>query len=156
MHRVTCHHATDSVKVDVMHRRWSFCHLHLHLRAEFKVRIGTTSISQMLVDSHRLRFHSDRRAQSVQQQLPVTMSCPSRLQLALQETIKSDDGVEMYTGRAVRRQHLRMLRKQVRSIVFFMAMIEIIRVGAADIVYKGAHGTKARGPEDYGVRPLLY
>lgn len=80
------------------------------------------------------------------------MPCPQRFSAALQETMTTEDGVKMYTWRAVRRQQLRKLRKQTRSIVFFMALIEVLRVGAADIVYGGKHGTHARGAEDYGVR----
>lgn len=81
------------------------------------------------------------------------MPCPQRFTAALQETETTVDGVKMYTWRAVRRQQLRKLRKQTRSLVFFMAMVELTRVTAIDLVYQGAHGTKAPGPEDYGVCP---
>jgi len=97
----------------------------------------------MHVDSHRLRFHNDTS--------PTKMPCPRRSQAALQETITTEDGVKMYTSRAVRRQYLSKLGKQTQTIVFFMALIEVLRVGVTDIVYAGKHGTKAPGPEDYGV-----
>lgn len=108
-------------------------------------------LNSMHVDSHRLRFRIDSNRTS-------NMPCPQRFQAALQETVTTEDGVKMYTWRAVRRQHLRMLRKQTRTIVFFMALIEALRVGVVDIVYAGHNGTKAPGPEDYGVcwqRPML-
>ncbi|KAK5071119.1 hypothetical protein LTS08_000245 [Lithohypha guttulata] len=79
------------------------------------------------------------------------MPCPNRFAAALQETVTTEDGVKMYTWRAVRRQHLRMLRKQTRTIVFFMAMIEILRAGVGNMVYGGKHGTQAAGAEDYGI-----
>lgn len=104
----------------------------------------------MHIDSHRLRFNPEDSRKPLS-----TMPCPRRVSAALQKTITSEDGVEMYTWRAVRRQQLRKLRKQTRSIVFFMALLEALRVGAADIVYGGKHGTKERGPEDYGVCSAL-
>ncbi|EXJ88218.1 hypothetical protein A1O1_05148 [Capronia coronata CBS 617.96] len=51
----------------------------------------------------------------------------------------------------IRRQNLRMMRKQVRSIVLLMALIEAIRVGPVQIVYAGRQGYPAPGPEDYGI-----
>ena len=103
----------------------------------------------MHIDSHRLRFHPQPNSS-----IPwptVTMPCPRRFAAALQETETTEDGIKMYTWRAVRRQHLQMLRKQTRVIVFFMALIEILRVGAVDMVYRGKHDTLAPGPEDFGV-----
>jgi len=82
------------------------------------------------------------------------MPCPKRFQAALQETETTEDGIQVYTWRAVRRQHLRALRKQTRSIVFFMALIEILRVGVVDMVYAGKHDTTPPGPEEYGVSSL--
>ena len=79
------------------------------------------------------------------------MPCPRAFAAALHETITTEDGVEMYTWRAVRRQQLGKMRKQIRSVVICMAWIEILRVGPADMVYGGKHGTHERGPEDYGV-----
>ncbi|KAK5092179.1 hypothetical protein LTR70_005834 [Exophiala xenobiotica] len=79
------------------------------------------------------------------------MPCRKRFQAALQETETTEDGVKMYTWRAVRRQHLRALRKQTRTIVFFMVLIEILRVGVVDMVYAGKHDTRAPGPEEYGI-----
>lgn len=84
------------------------------------------------------------------------MPCPKRFAAALQETETLQDGTRMYTWRAVRRQQLQKLRKQTRLIVLFMALIEIMRVGVIDLVYQGKHGTKAPGPEDYGVGYVLY
>jgi len=100
----------------------------------------------MHIDSHRLRFQIDKTPRRA-----ATMPCRKRFQAALQETETTEDGVKMYTWRAVRRQHLRALRKQTRTIVFFMALIEILRVGVVDMVYAGKHDTKAPGPEEYGV-----
>lgn len=62
-----------------------------------------------------------------------------------------EDGVMMYTWRAVRKQQLRKMRKQITSVVICMAWMEMLRVGPADMVYGGKHGTHERGPEDYGV-----
>ena len=102
----------------------------------------------MHIDSHRLRFNPEdtRKRRST-----LAMPCPKRFAAGLQETLTTENGVKMYTWRAVRRQQLRKLRKQTKSIVFFMALMEVLRVGAADIVYGGKHETHARGPEDYGV-----
>lgn len=108
------------------------------------------SLSSMHLDSHRLRFSVDRTSRST-----TKMYCSKRIQAALQETETSEDGVKMYTWRAVRMQHLRALRKQTRTIVFFTALIEILRVGVVDMVYAGKHDTKAPGPEEYGVCPAL-
>lgn len=110
-----------------------------------KLHLLYISYNLMRFDSHRLRFQTD----SIQ--LSTKMPCPKRFAAALKETTTNEDGVKMYTWRAVRRQHLRMLRKQTRTIVLFMAIIEILRVGAPDIVYGGKHGTNAPGTEDYGV-----
>ncbi|EXJ87022.1 hypothetical protein A1O3_03979 [Capronia epimyces CBS 606.96] len=51
----------------------------------------------------------------------------------------------------IRRHHLRMMRKQVRSIVLLMALIEAIRVGPVQMVYAGRQGYAAPGPEDFGI-----
>lgn len=107
----------------------------------------------MRLDSHRLRFqpHSETPVHYQTATTTATMPCPNRFAAALQETVTTEDGVKMYTWRAVRRQHLRMLRKQTRTIVLFMAMIEILRAGVGNMVYGGKHGTQAAGAEDYGV-----
>ncbi|KAG9796128.1 hypothetical protein KCU88_g107, partial [Aureobasidium melanogenum] len=51
----------------------------------------------------------------------------------------------------IRRRNLRMMRKQVRTIVLLMALIEVIRIGPVDIVFAGREGQSARGPEDFGI-----
>ncbi|KAL2413622.1 hypothetical protein ABEF95_003827 [Exophiala dermatitidis] len=51
----------------------------------------------------------------------------------------------------IRRRNLRMMRKQVRTIVLLMALIEVIRIGPVDIVFAGREGQPARRPEDFGI-----
>lgn len=114
----------------------------------------------MLLDSHRLRFHPDRIVTTSSISRPreetlATMPCSKRFAAALEETETTPDGVRMYTWRAVRRQQLRDLRQPVRWVVFFMALIEVQRVGLTNIIFQGKHDTKAAGPEDYGVRLQL-
>lgn len=121
----------------------------------------------MHVDSHRLRFHPDPTITTTTAPTSTlqphsyppnyndptaTMPCSARYAAALEETELTPDGIKMYTWRAVRRQQLRKLRQPVRWIVLFMALLEIACVSNVfDLVYQGRHGSKAPGPEDYGV-----
>lgn len=73
----------------------------------------------------------------------------------MNEVETNTEGVKMHTWRAVRRRNLRMLRKQTRSIVLLMALMEAMRVGPVQIVFAGKDGYPAKGPEDYGVRRKL-
>jgi hypothetical protein len=43
------------------------------------------------------------------------------------------------------------MRKQVRSVVLFLALTEAIRHGPADLVYAGKHGYPAPSADDFGV-----
>ncbi|KEF59541.1 uncharacterized protein A1O9_04385, partial [Exophiala aquamarina CBS 119918] len=53
--------------------------------------------------------------------------------------------------KTVRRYHLRKMRKQVRSVVLFMALMEALRVGPIQLVYAGKQGYPEPGPEDFGI-----
>lgn len=73
----------------------------------------------------------------------------------MNETEMTVDGVKMHTWRAVRKQQMRKLRKQTRSIVLFMALTEAMRVGPVQIAMAGQEGYPKPGPKDYGVCRLL-
>lgn len=102
----------------------------------------------MQLDSHR-------------RQLSITMPCPwsRRCNAASDNGIRLTDALPSPTSapdvedwKTVRRHHLRRMRKQVRSIVLFMALMEALRVGPIQLVYAGKHGYPEAGPEDFGVR----
>lgn len=59
--------------------------------------------------------------------------------------------------KTVRRFHLRMMRKQIRSVVLMMALMEALRHGPLQLAYTGKRGFPEPGPEDFGVcvDPLL-
>jgi len=102
----------------------------------------------MQLDSHR-------------RQLSITMPCPwsRRCRAAANNNgLISSDALPSPTAapdvmewKSVRRYHLRMMRKQVRTIVLFMALMEALRVGPLQLVYAGKHGYPEPGPEDFGV-----
>lgn len=102
----------------------------------------------MQLDSHR-------------RQLSITMPCPwSRPCNAASNNniIHPNDALPSPTTapdvedwKTVRRYHLRLMRKQVRSVVMFMALMEALRVGPVELVYAGKRGYPESGPEDFGV-----
>jgi hypothetical protein len=105
----------------------------------------------MQLDSHR-------------RQLSITMPCPwsRRCNAASNNPITSTDALPSPTSapdvedwKSVRRYHLRMMRKQVRSVVLFMALMEALRVGPIQLVYAGKQGYPEPGPEDFGVCPAM-
>jgi len=61
----------------------------------------------------------------------------------------TSSGVEDW--KRIRRYNLRMMRKQVRSIVLLMALMEAMRVGPMQIVYAGRQGYPPPGDEDFGI-----
>lgn len=101
----------------------------------------------MQLDSHR-------------RQLSITMPCPwsRRCNAATNNGLTPTDALPSPTSapdvqdwKTVRRYHLRMMRKQVRSVVLFMALMEALRVGPIQLVYAGKQGYPEPGPEDFGV-----
>ena len=50
-----------------------------------------------------------------------------------------------------RRENLRVMRKQTRTVVFLMALMEALRVGPAQLVFAGKEGYDAPGPNDFGI-----
>jgi hypothetical protein len=57
--------------------------------------------------------------------------------------------------KTIRKYHLRRMRKQIRSVVLLMALMEAVRVGPLKLVYAGREGFPAPGEDDFGVRLQL-
>ena len=64
---------------------------------------------------------------------------------------------DVETWKDIRRFNLRKMRKQVRSVVLFMALMEAIRVGPVQIVFAGKEGYDYPAPaqDDFGVSITL-
>ena len=102
----------------------------------------------MQLDSHR-------------RQLSITMPCPwsrpcnaasnNNITLPNDALPSPTSAPDVEDWKTVRRYHLRLMRKQVRSVVMFMALMEALRVGPVELVYAGKRGYPEAGPEDFGV-----
>lgn len=53
--------------------------------------------------------------------------------------------------RFIRRSNLMMMRKQVRSVVLLMALMEAMRVGPMQLIFAGKEGYPAKGEDDFGI-----
>lgn len=98
----------------------------------------------MQLDSHR-------------RQVSLTMPCrwSRRCGAAATNALPSPTSApDVEDWRTVRRYHLRMMRKQVRSIVLLMALCEALRIGPIQLVYAGTHGYAEKAQDDFGVRGL--
>ncbi|KIV89740.1 hypothetical protein PV10_07120 [Exophiala mesophila] len=102
----------------------------------------------MQLDSHRcqpsfaeMHFPLFRRCGA----LPTATSTPHD---ALPAT---DPNGPVEDWQTVRRFHFRMMRKQVRSVIFMMALMEALRHGPLQLAYSGKHGYPQPGPEDFGI-----
>lgn len=105
----------------------------------------------MQLDSHR-------------RQLSITMPCPWTRRCRAANTAcaaaptttdvlpSPTSAPDVEDWKRIRRHNLRMMRKQVRSIILLMALMEAMRVGPIQIVYAGRHGYPAPAEDDYGVR----
>jgi hypothetical protein len=122
----------------------SFLFVNLTCSSASVYTLFNLSFNPMQLDSHR-------------RQLSLTMPCrrwhraPTAYQVNDLPQPSSTPDVE--TWRDIRKYNLRMMRKQVRSVVFFMALLEAIRVGPVQIVFAGKDGYSYPAPakDDFGV-----
>lgn len=98
----------------------------------------------MQLDSHRSRLRN----------LSLTMPCrwSRRCQATPVEPLNMDDNEpKVQHWRVERRYNLMSMRRQVRSIVLFMALLEALRIGPVQIVFAGQGDFPARTENDFGI-----
>ena len=105
----------------------------------------------MQLDSHRRQLSI-----STPIAIPTSVTMPCRWSnrcqaAAITEDASADGDKEVEHWRHVRRYNLRMMRKQVRTIILFMALMEAIRIGPVQMVFAGKEGYPAAGEDDFGV-----
>lgn len=143
--------------------------LFVFILAKSQSRRSISSLCPSSVVSSPMQIDSHRRQPSISEFESVKMppSCPwsSRCgnngngtsNTAVDNTLPSpSSSPDVESWQLIRRRNLRMMRKQVRTIVLLMALIEVIRIGPVDIVFAGREGQSARGPEDFGVCSPTY
>lgn len=65
-------------------------------------------------------------------------------------TFKNEEGEEMESWHSIRWNHLRNMRKMVKRVVLYMALLEAIKIGPLSIVFAGKDGYPEPKPEDFG------
>lgn len=98
----------------------------------------------MQLDSHRRRLRN----------LSITMPCrwSRRCRASVPDPINMDDSEpKIEHWRYSRRSNIMDMRRQVRTIVFFMALMEGIRVGPMQMVFAGKDDFPPRGADDFGI-----
>lgn len=118
----------------------------------------------MQLDSHRRKRSSPSiavRPRAVH--LPATVETPAitttttdnmpcpRSRCGVSKTFKLEDGTEMRTWHSVRMENLRNMRKMVKRVLLYMALIEALRVGPDMIVFAGQKGYPDKSCNDFGI-----
>ncbi|RMD39965.1 hypothetical protein DV735_g5183, partial [Chaetothyriales sp. CBS 134920] len=85
------------------------------------------------------------------QQLCSSTSTKRRTKRLTLDDAEDDEDNAVEHWRDIRRHNLRQMRKQIRSIVLLMSLLEAIRVGPVQLVFAGKLGYPPPSDDDHGI-----
>ena len=124
---------------------------HSSLKEIYYPAFSLPSYHLILRSSIHMQLDSHRRQVSLTMPCSWSRRCNAAANDATNALPSPSSAPDVHDWKTVRRQHLRMMRKQVRTIVLLMALMESMRVGPIQLVYAGTHGYPEKAEDDFGV-----